>query len=443
MIISFSVSNYLSFKDKVTFSMECTRETQKKERLPYIDKYKCSILPIASIYGGNASGKTNFVSALKTAQSIVVRGTQIEEMIPVQTFLLDRACAGRPSCFTFVLCIKDKFFEYGFEVTRKGVEAEWLIEILKTTENELFRRKKDKITSWHTKFKKNKRLEVVFEGTRNNQLFLTNSVDQNVAEFKEIYNWFRNTLVIIEPHTKFRAYNELIAEEAPLYSLIHQALLGLDTGITKLGEELIAFDSLPIPPEMSKHLERMPPGSVTNVEVGRERFVVHHSSKGELKAGKIISFHRDNNGDEIPFDYRQESDGTQRVVDLLPAFIEASQKQLTKVYIIDELDRSLHSVLTRKLIQSYLNGCSVDSRSQLIFTTHDLMLMNQNLLRRDEMSVMERDEKESSQLYTISDYKDVRSDTDIRKSYMQGRFGGIPNILMSDSFSLETLWSNK
>ncbi len=187
----------------------------------------------------------------------------------------------------------------------------------------------------------------------------------------------------------------------------------------------------------------MPPGSVTNIELGREKFVVHHSSNGELKAGKIISYHENNSGEEIPFDYRQESDGTQRLIDLLPAFIEASQKQLAKVYVVDELDRSLHSILTRKLLQSYLNGCSADSRSQLIFTTHDLMLMDQHLLRRDEMSVMERDENESSQLFTISDYKDVRNDKDIRKSYLQGRFGGVPKILISESFSVDTLWSNE
>lgn len=125
---------------------------------------------------------------------------------------------------------------------------------------------------------------------------------------------------------------------------------------------------------------------------------------------------------------RQESDGSQRIIDLLPAFLELSSESSKKVYVIDEVDRSLHTLLTRHLLESFLSSCSSASRSQLLFTTHDVLLMDQKLLRRDEMWVAERGSLGESHLISFSDFKDVRYDKDIRKSYLQGRLGGIPNI---------------
>jgi AAA15 family ATPase/GTPase len=105
-----------------------------------------------------------------------------------------------------------------------------------------------------------------------------------------------------------------------------------------------------------------------------------------------------------------------------------------KVYVIDEVDRSLHTLLTHKLLDAYLATCSTETRTQLLLTTHDVLLMDQNLLRRDEMWVAERDASGNSSLMSFSEYKDIRYDKDIRKSYLQGRLGGIPRILLSGNF---------
>ena len=127
---------------------------------------------------------------------------------------------------------------------------------------------------------------------------------------------------------------------------------------------------------------------------------------------------------------RQESDGSQRVIDLLPTFLELSAAQSKKVYVIDEVDRSLHTLLIRRLLEDYLSKCSHNSRSQLLFTTHNVLLMDQDLLRRDEMWIAERNAEGISSLLSFSEYKDVRYDKDIRKSYLQGRLGGVPRILL-------------
>ena len=122
-------------------------------------------------------------------------------------------------------------------------------------------------------------------------------------------------------------------------------------------------------------------------------------------------------------------------MDLLPAFLELAAPGSKNVFVIDEVDRSLHTLLTRRLLEAYLASCFADTRSQLLLTTHDVLLMDQQLLRRDEMWVAERKSTGASTLVSFAEYKDVRYDKDIRKSYLQGRLGGIPRILLSKNFA--------
>jgi len=278
---------------------------------------------------------------------------------------------------------------------------------------------------------KDKFLHFAFQGTRSNQLFLTNAVSQKVERFKGIYDWFRDSLVMIAPDSRFAPFEGFFDEQHPLYADFNQMLSSLDTGIARLGGDEIPFDNLPLPePLKIKIQEEL--GSHETVrfvnEPLNERFVISRRD-GELKAWKLVSFHTGTDNREIKFEIRQESDGTNRIIDLLPAFLELAQPDSGKVYVIDELDRSLHSLLIRSLLESYLATCNSQSRSQLLFTTHDVLLMDQELMRRDEMWVTERDADGSSILIPFSEYKEIRNDKNIRKSYLQGRLGGIPRIL--------------
>lgn len=152
---------------------------------------------------------------------------------------------------------------------------------------------------------------------------------------------------------------------------------------------------------------------------------------GALIAKKLMTYHPKTDGTQARFEIRQESDGSQRVIDLLSAFLELSAQVSKKVYVIDDLDRGLHMLLTCRLIEFYFKGCSKDTRSQLLLSTHDVLFMDQQLLRRDEMWVAERDLTEASNLLSFSEFKDFRNDKDIRKSYLQGRLGGIPRLSAS------------
>lgn len=206
----------------------------------------------------------------------------------------------------------------------------------------------------------------------------------------------------------------------------------LDTGIAHLGGEEMTFESLPMSESLKATLqEDVKEGETVRLlaAASNERFVVTRKD-GELVARKLVTFHSKADGSEVRFEMRQESDGSQRVIDLLPAFLDLSHGFSKKVCVIDEIDRSLHPLLTRQLLEMYLRRCCPKSRSQLLLTTHDVLLMDQDLLRRDEMWVAERDSSGASCLIAFAEYKDVRYDKDIRKSYLQGRLGGIPRILL-------------
>jgi AAA15 family ATPase/GTPase len=120
-----------------------------------------------------------------------------------------------------------------------------------------------------------------------------------------------------------------------------------------------------------------------------------------------------------------EAQGTVRLLDILPAFLELEDPSVRPVYIIDELDRSWHYMLSKKLLGIYLRGCTKDSRCQLLFSTHDLMLMDQNLFRRSEMFLTERSQEGVSSVFSLN-MPGLRYDKDIRKMYLQGALGGIP-----------------
>jgi len=429
MIISFSVENWMSFRDQATFSMIASRERQHGERVPKLGKYQTRVLPIAAIYGGNASGKTNFFEALHFAKTLVVKGSGIDSLIPIEPFRLDDEGTNRPSRFAFELLIDETIYEFSFAVTRKAVKEEKLVVITSTSEKVLYDRH-DGEPNFDSSLAKDPFLQFAFKGTRDNQLFLTNSVSQKGDNFRTVHDWFKDTLQFVAPDLRFDPFDQFIDEKDPLYTTMNEMLQRLDTGIASLGSEEVPFENIPLSAPIKTELqEKVESGMTVELESGNARFVITRKG-GELIAKKLVSFHPKPDGTEAKFEIYQESDGSQRVIDLLPAFLELSAQTSPKVYVIDEIDRSLHPLLIRQLLEAYLANCSTETRKQLLLTTHNVMLMDQQLLRRDEMWVAERDRFGASSLFSFSEYKkDVRYDKDLRKSYLQGRLGGIPRIL--------------
>ncbi|MCK6606651.1 MAG: AAA family ATPase, partial [Ignavibacteriaceae bacterium] len=236
MIISFRIENWMSFKDHVTFSMAATRERQHGERLPGIGNFDTRLLPVAAIYGGNASGKTNFFKALSFVKSLVIKGTQPDGLIPVEPFRLGEKEAELPSKFCFELLINDTIFEFSFSCTSSSVTEEKLVEITKNREKILYHRLNGK-PNFHKSLTDNQFLNFAFSGTRDNQLFLTNSVSQKIDNFRPVYDWFKEKLELVAPDSRFTTFEQFIDSGHPLYSLMTEMLPLLDTGVNHLGGE--------------------------------------------------------------------------------------------------------------------------------------------------------------------------------------------------------------
>ncbi len=204
----------------------------------------------------------------------------------------------------------------------------------------------------------------------------------------------------------------------------------LDTGIVRLDGEQVPVDEVPLSESrLSELRSQLGEDRVARLNTGLNRRIVIRRDGDSLTAQKMVAYHQAADGAECKFDLSQESDGTLRIIDLLPAFVDLLRPGSTGVYVIDELDRSLHTFASRFLIEMYTASCSSSSRSQLLFTTHDLLLMDQKLFRRDETWVTERDQTGASTLVSFSEYgDDVRYDKDLRKSYLQGRLGGVPRV---------------
>jgi AAA15 family ATPase/GTPase len=362
---------------------------------------------------------------------LVVKGTQPDSLIPFEPFRLDSLGASQPSRFRFEILIDERIYEFSFAVDRKAVREEKLVIISSTSEKILYDRRGEK-PNFDDSIAKDQFLRFAFQGTRDNQLFLTNSVSQKVKYFQPVYDWFKESLELIAPDSRFGQFEQFLDEEHPLYSTMNEMLQQLDTGISHIGAEEIPWGNLPLPESLKTKLqEEVKEGMSVRLlsEPVNDRFVVTRKD-GELIAKKLVTYHSKADGTEAQFDMRQESDGSQRVIDLLPAFLELTEQDKKKVYVIDEIDRSLHPLLIRRLIEAFLATCSTETRTQLLLTTHDVLLLDQQLLRRDEMWVTERDISGASRLFSFSEYKDIRYDKDIRKSYLQGRLGGIPRILL-------------
>lgn len=435
MLISFSTENWQSFRDKATLSMLASRERQHKERIANIDKYGINVLPVAAIYGGNASGKTKLFNALAFAKYFIVNVTQPDSFIAREHFKLDDAYANKPTKFNFELLIEDIFYEFSFAVTSSYVTEEKLIKFFGNTEKVIYQRDGSKITINDITLKKEQRLQFLAEGTRSNQLFLTNTVDQKMEHFKKIYDWFKNTLVLIAPNSTYSSYDQFMQEGMLLYNSMNNALVELDTGITSLGEEKIPIENFP-QTIRNKILENLPDGSSVNLHLSdpENRFVITKKN-GVLSAKKLIAYHKTIDGKKVKFEFGQESAGTLRIIDILPAFFALCTPKSPKIFIIDELDRCLHTLLTRALLESFLSTCTQEGRSQLLFTTHDALLIDQQLFRRDEIWVTERNSNGGTSLFSFGEYKNIRFDKDIRKSYLRGHLGGIPKINLLQSLS--------
>lgn len=438
MLVSFEVENWKSFKERTRISFVASREKGNAEKSAVLPaKYGTTkILPATAIYGANASGKTNFIQALALLKKLVVEGTNVNQMIPVQPFRLDTENVGRSTFFKVEALVKESIYVYEVACTKSDVVHEKLEIKLTRSAQVIFERTPGNYI-FGTKFS-NERTRLIAENTRPNQLFLHNAVAQNANEFRPMFDWFNKTLQVLGAEAQYEQYSNMLLR-SDFLDFVNKKLKRYNTGAAQIELVQIERSAIPIPQEIIDSLIAPMinnPESTTQIRVAQENgpeiFIIQNL-EGELTFSKIKTVHLNSMQKRVPFDLSDESKGTQKLIELLPLFFDLAEigedtSLHSKVYVVDELDRSFHSALTIDLIKSYLNACNQSTRNQLIFSTHDLILMEEKLLRRDELWFCIKGSDGSSTASCLGSHPGLRADCDLLKNYRKGLFGGYPSF---------------
>lgn len=410
--------------------MRGTRERTHDDTVHRLEKHRSAkIVPVTAIFGANAAGKSLFVEALSFAREFITGAMSLGQKIPVAPFLFSKTTLSAPSSFSFLLCAEEQLWRYAFSVTPSSVVSESLA-LLKGTTEQLQYSRSGKTISVSKHLANRDRLSMIAEGTRENQLFLNNLVYQNAVEFAPVFNWFKSSLVIITPSLSFTGIDQFADRTNPLHGVVEKALASFDTGIAELVSQSVPIESIPLSIVRRESLERdIPEGGVRREYVNGE-LILFQKQAGVLTASRVMAMHPTDWNDGMTIPLTMESEGTRRLIDLLPAFADLGYPQSKCVYVIDELDRGLHAKILDYLVRTFVSQSTPQGRSQVIFTTHNLELMSQAILRRDEMWLVEKNGRGEARLVPFSDFNGaMRNDSDIRKSYLQGRLGGIPRIV--------------
>lgn len=440
MLIRFSVENFMSFRDKTVFSMVAGKMTRHNKHMVNCNDKR--ILKGAYIFGANASGKTNLIKAVAFAKNIITEGLE-NTSLDKKYFRIDSLYKNRPGVFQFDIFVDGQFYSYGFALSYmdSSIEEEWLYRLDNDKEYCVFLRSKDNENETYQftsdiQFKKDTQKERfnVYSSDISNlkmkkTLFLYDVVmrspddEDDYKPFRDVIAWFQN-LIVIFPESKYSAITKLLDndnEKTRLENLLNY----FDTGITSVSKKEVDFDKA-FSFLSDAMLDKIKADFVKEVGNGEQSAFIQHDSTlveikfkdGELSAYEVVSNH--GNNDDL-FEYSDESDGTQRLFDLIPIY----QKMLNKcVVLIDELDRSLHTKAVLEFI-NYFYSLTEDITTQLIVTTHDSNIMNLDFVRQDEIWFVERGSECNSTLFSLNKFKE-RFDKRVEKEYLLGRYGAIP-----------------
>ena len=429
MIMTFSVENWRSFRERATLNMTAASEKQHSDRLPAIAKYRLKLLPISAIYGANASGKTKFIEALAFLQYLVLQGTQNQsQKIALERFRLETEWLTKPSRFAIDVLIDGLIYTYEISLLPEKILEERLIMQNSCTAYDVFTRIDGQAMSYDTDYFNQEEIDFlnfIAKATRSNQLFLTNAVQLNMVKLRPLYDWFESKLTVISPNSEFISIQRLADPGDILSEHTIKLMRILGAGIDHFETVKLADIDSSLPKTLLNDIKQK---MSHPDDVYRSNDIIVRMENDELVFEKLLAIHKNLHGENIRFQLNEESDGTKRLLDLIPAFAKLKEAQGT-VFVIDELDRSLHTQLLEWLLKYFLDVCHADSRNQLIFTTHDVNILTQDLFRRDELWGIDKNPDGASILYSFRDFKKIRSDRNIRKVYLNGLMGAVPTIL--------------
>jgi uncharacterized protein len=424
MLIEFSVGNYRSFKEKVTFSMVAANLVSKDKEIDNNNVFSVddnlSLLKNAAIYGANASGKSNLAKAMSFMKWFMVNSskeTQSTEKINVEPFRLSTETESQPSYFEIVFLLQGQKYRYGFEVNKDKVISEWLFYVPKIRETKLFERKENNISC-----SRNYKADGIQQRTRHNALFLSVSAQFNVDIAEKILAWLTNQLKIIPGLNDdgYQGYtSRCLSESKSKKNAIFKLIKKLDLGISELDiQEVDSIETL------RKDQKELPNDVLNAIDL-----LIENIRKTKVPSIKTLHQKFDDNGILVgteSFDLNlQESEGTQKIFAISGLLVDTLQEG--KTLIIDEFDARLHPLISYAIVELFNKNETNPNNAQLIFMTHDTNLLTNKLFRRDQIWFTEKNRYGVTDLYSLAEYK-IRNDASFESDYIKGRYGAIPYI---------------
>ena len=416
MLVQFNFKNFKSFKDEATLDLSATKMTEFNDRVVTIGSEK--ILPVAAIYGANASGKSNVYNAFEYMSEYVIDSFKYGDednafrSIRPKPFLLssdsDNADTSFEVYFTIPGDITEKIWNYGFCIGNSGVTEEWLNTKAKSARkfSSVFYRDTETLDLRGFNKKNRDNIEIALE---KQVLVVSLGAKLKIEKCKKIRDWF--------------LCNEFADFGDPVSSLFLHSRLPLGF-----------VDDAEVRANVVKYFSSFD----ETIKGFRVEKILTDGNDGKDDAYKITAIHNKIDSDdnaEIPLE--EESAGTLKMFALYPELHEVLQNG--GVYFVDELNARLHPLLVRNFILTFLNPEINTKHAQLVFTTHDTWQLSNHLLRRDEIWFTEKDDKGISTLYSLADFVDedgsrIRKDESYEKNYLLGKYGAIPSLKSIDIF---------
>ena len=411
MLAEFRVGNYRSFKDEQVLSLIASADESKGKNSIEVGGHR--ILKTAVVYGANASGKSNLIKAMACMGEIVKNSAAYKpgEKLPVTPFMFDEKTPKQSTTFEVTFFIDGVRYQYGFSTTKNTIVREYLLAWPSKREQTWFEREYGTNPYFGPSLKGQNKS--TWSKVKDNSLFLSVASQWNHEQLSNVYNWFDkyfNEFPTLPDATRktdeFLFFDSQRKNGTPFREIIINTLKNADFGIENLEIELVNVEGIEftnnIPPEL------------------KDMFLVLSAEQYPF-AKKFYHC----NGKYF-LEFNQESDGTQKFYSLIGPLLESIVSGFT--IFKDELEHSLHPLLTRSIINLVRDNKLDNTCAQLIFTTHDTTLLDPELFGRDQVWFTEKGKDGGTELYSLADFKGktVREGEAMQKSYLAGKYGAIP-----------------
>ena len=404
MILELSIANFLSFKDKITFSMLANATNGLDDN--YVISNDRRVLKTTAIYGANASGKTNLFKILTIVISMLrsSNNANINAKLPIVPFKFDKHTIDKPSEFEIKFIVDEVRYVYGFIADTNKIYEEYLYYYPNGRETKIFDRTNTDDYSFPQKDEKI--LNDIASKNAPNKFFIATATNWNYEKTKIPYKFLSLDINTFNNLGGLRdlALSEYLKNNRELKDFALDFLKKADFNIEdyKVLETDVPDDVLAAIPDFIK---------------------AGMSMKEKPKVFTALFKHK---GSDVELSYEEESMGTQIIFCFIPFIMDALNNK--RVMVVDELDRSLHPYLVEMIVQMFNDPDINKNGAQLIFNTHDTNLLKLNILRRDQIWFTEKDDSNGiSDLYSLSDFS-VRKTENVEKGYMLGRYGAVPFI---------------